>query len=280
MANDMLRELALASAKAPHIAGVDVDGTLVDHQGNMTDRVREALQRAANSGHHLVVSTGRSVGATLPIVRTAGLETGHVVCSNGGVTLRLDANAEGGYLVIDRQTFFPAEAIDQLANVGHDVHFGVETDTGAIYTTPGFTDSSFGTETIESDLEHMRSLTAVRLVVCAPSLTTEEFDRVVHASGLSGVSFSVGWSAWLEIAGQGVSKATALESVREHLAVPGENTVAVGDGSNDIEMLRWARYGFAMGQADEDVKEAADAATATVWDDGAALVLDALTELA
>ena len=50
--------------------------------------------------------------------------------------------------------------------------------------------------------------------------------------------------------------------------------LAIGDGRNDIEMLRWAGRGVAMGQAVEDVREAADAVTDTVHDDGAAAELD------
>ena len=51
------------------------------------------------------------------------------------------------------------------------------------------------------------------------------------------------------------------------------DVLAIGDGRNDIEMLRWAGRGVAMGQAVPEVVEAADAVTATVYDDGAAVEL-------
>lgn len=54
------------------------------------------------------------------------------------------------------------------------------------------------------------------------------------------------------------------------------NTVAVGDGRNDIEMLTWAGRGIAMGQAPDEVLAVADEVTASVLDDGAALVLRGL----
>ena len=53
-----------------------------------------------------------------------------------------------------------------------------------------------------------------------------------------------------------------------------ERTIAVGDGRNDIEMLRWAGRGVAMGQAIEEVREAADAVTGSVHDEGLARELD------
>ncbi len=49
--------------------------------------------------------------------------------------------------------------------------------------------------------------------------------------------------------------------------------LAIGDGRNDIEMLQWAGRGVAMGQSIEEVREAADAVTDSVYDDGAATEL-------
>ena len=73
-----------------------------------------------------------------------------------------------------------------------------------------------------------------------------------------------------------VSKASALEKVREHFAVDAADTVAVGDHRNDIEMLGWAGRGVAMGQAPDDVKAVADEVTGTVEEDGLAQVLESL----
>jgi hydroxymethylpyrimidine pyrophosphatase-like HAD family hydrolase len=56
--------------------------------------------------------------------------------------------------------------------------------------------------------------------------------------------------------------------------VPAEATLAVGDGGNDIEMLRWAGLGVAMGHAPDEVKAAADEVTGSVHEDGLAQVLE------
>lgn len=90
------------------------------------------------------------------------------------------------------------------------------------------------------------------------------------------MTYSVGWTAWLDIAAEGVTKASALEALRRKLGTDPANTVAVGDGRNDIEMLTWAARGVAMGQAADEVIAAADEVTASVLDDGAALVLRGL----
>jgi hydroxymethylpyrimidine pyrophosphatase-like HAD family hydrolase len=91
--------------------------------------------------------------------------------------------------------------------------------------------------------------------------------------GLHGTDYVVGWTAWLDLAPVGVSKASGLEHVADELGLGPEDTLAIGDGRNDIEMLRWAARGVAMGQAVPEVHEAADASTGTVYDDGAAVEL-------
>src|SRR5699024_6872844 len=62
------------------LIGLDVDGTLVDHDGAMTPAMHRTLQRAADE-HVVVIATGRSLGATLPIVEAAGITRGYAVRS-------------------------------------------------------------------------------------------------------------------------------------------------------------------------------------------------------
>jgi len=122
----------------------------------------------------------------------------------------------------------------------------------------------------------MLDATAVRVVVFSSENTSDEFNEAIRHIGLSGVTYSVGWTAWLDIAAEGVTKASALEALRQKLGTDVSNTVAVGDGRNDIEMLTWAGRGVAMGQAPDEVIAVADEVTASVLDDGAALVLRGL----
>ncbi len=261
-------------AHQPMLIGLDVDGTLVDHNGEMSPAVRDVLHRAAGQ-HHVVIATGRSVGATVPIVQLAGLSGGFMVCSNGGVTAALDTD-RGSWSVVSRHTFDPAGALAALRNQAPQARFAVETADGSFVATPGFQDASFGADARPARLDDLAQLDAVRVVVSCPDLSSEEFRRIVASAGLTGVGYAVGWNAWLDISAPGVSKASALEELRQQLGVPKEATVAMGDGRNDIDMLAWAGLGVAMGQALEDVACHADMRTATIGDDGAALALEAI----
>ena len=78
-------------------------------------------------------------------------------------------------------------------------------------------------------------------------------------------------TTWFDIAPEGVTKASALEVLRERLGIDRSNVFAAGDGENDMQMLRWAgRLGdsVAMGQADPHVIEAAKRVTGTVFENG------------
>jgi hydroxymethylpyrimidine pyrophosphatase-like HAD family hydrolase len=115
---------------------------------------------------------------------------------------------------------------------------------------------------------------ATRVVVRQPAIGAEEFISVVESVGLHGVNYVVGYTAWLDLAPDGVSKASALEAIRLRCGVAVKDTLAIGDGRNDLEMLAWAGRGVAMGQAPAVVQDAADDVTATFAEDGAALELD------
>ena len=113
-------------------------------------------------------------------------------------------------------------------------------------------------------------------VRCSPERVLKIATIVAERIGLHGVSYSVGWSAWLDIAANGVTKASALEQIRRKLGVDPSHTIAVGDGRNDIEMLDWAARGVAMGQAPDEVADVCHEVTRTVYEDGVAEVLRSL----
>ncbi|MCZ2401944.1 HAD family phosphatase [Paenarthrobacter sp. Z7-10] len=259
-----------------YLIALDVDGTLVDHDGRMSDAVRGAARDVVAAGHEVIIATGRSLGALLPVIEQIGLERGYGVCSNGGVTLRLDPDLEEGYQVVQRETFNPRPALTALRDRLPGARYALEDAQGNFLSTERFQDASFGIEARGVDFHHLLDAEAVRVVVHSTDASMDDFAAAIAACGLQGVTYSVGWTAWLDIAAAGVTKASALEKLRTLLGMDRSLTVAVGDGRNDIEMLGWAARGVAMGQAAGEVQAAADEVTASVFDDGAAHILRSL----
>lgn len=79
---------------------------------------------------------------------------------------------------------------------------------------------------------------------------------------------------YLEVVSDRVGKSVGLEAAAALLEIPRERVVAIGDAENDLDMLEWAGFGVAMGQAPDAVKTSCDAVTGSVDEDGAALALE------
>jgi hydroxymethylpyrimidine pyrophosphatase-like HAD family hydrolase len=265
-----------AAPRTPLLVALDLDGTTIDHSGGLSPAVREAVTAVVAAGHHLVISTGRSIVATLPIVRLLGLERGYAVCSNGAVTLALDAGQPDGYRVIDTVTFDPRPVLTMLREQIPDALVAVEDLGVGFKVSAPFPDGELGGEQVVVDWEELVGHPATRVTLRRPDASSEEFMEQVERVGLHEVSYAVGWTAWLDINPEGVSKGSALELVRRSLHVEPGDTVAVGDQRNDIEMLTWAARGVAMGQAPDEVKAVADEVTGTVDEDGLVPVLRSL----
>lgn len=259
----------------PHLICLDLDGTTITHAGELRPAVARAVTDVVAAGHHVVVSTGRSVVAALPIIERLGLGDGWAICSNGAVTIHLDAAAPGGYTVDDDDvvTFDPAPVLTRLREVLPDALVAVE-ELGAGFrlSAPYPEDELQGDQVVVPWEELMRHRTT-RVTFRQPESTSEDFQQIVEQAGLHGVTYAVGFSAWLDINPDGVTKGSAAEIVRRRLGVEPARTVAVGDQRNDLELLTWAARGVAMGNAPDEVQAAADEVTGTVDEDGLADVL-------
>lgn len=258
------------------LAALDIDGTILHEDGFLSETVRTAVREAAARGNEVMLATGRSADSTLPVLARLGVQPRYLVCSNGAVTLERDAEAPEGYRRARIETFDPTEVLTTISSALSDARYAVEDAEGHFRYTTSFPEAAVGPGSEEVPFEDLLAVRATRVVVISPNHATEEFLGVVEQMGLTQVSYAIGWTAWLDIAPDGVNKATALEWVREQLDVPIERTLGIGDGRNDLEMLRWAGRGVAMGQAPSDVIAAADEVARAVRDDGLARVLDTL----
>lgn len=258
------------------LVALDIDGTTVDHEGVLSPAVRAAVRDTAAAGMHIVIATGRSVVSTTEVLSELGLTSGYAVCSNGAVTIELDPCEPTGYRMLEVVTFDPGPALrilrDQLPGVLVAVE---ELGVGFMVSAP-FPDGELSGAHRVVSWEELIGSPATRVTLRDPESSAEEFLEQAHRAGLHGVGYAVGWTAWLDLSPEGVSKASALELLRRRMGVEPADTVAVGDMRNDIEMLRWAARGVAMGNAPDEVKAVADEVTGDVVDDGLVPVLRSL----
>jgi 5-amino-6-(5-phospho-D-ribitylamino)uracil phosphatase len=259
------------------LIGLDIDGTLVHDDGYLSPEVVKEVQRVKNLGHEVIIATGRAAANAVPVVRDLGIEQGFVVSSNGAVTVELDQEHPKGFKMVDVVTFDPAEVLAELIENLPDAHFAVEDVDGSYRFHRPFPTYALGDQNFETPLEELMHHPVSRVVVLSPQHDVDEFLGLISKIGLASVSYAIGYTAWLDISPQGVTKASALENQRQRLGIANEQVLVMGDGRNDIEMFQWAKAGgglaFAMGQAPEEVQLAATGVTSSVTDDGVARVL-------
>jgi Cof subfamily protein (haloacid dehalogenase superfamily) len=259
------------------LIAIDIDGTMVHDDGYLSPKVVEEVERVRALGHEVIIATGRSAANAIPIVREVGIRHGFSVCSNGAVTIEVDHEHPRGYKPHEVITFDPRDVLGQLVQALPDAHFAVEDVDGSYRFHRAFPTYALGDQNIETPLEELMNHPVSRVVVLSPEHDVEEFLGLISKVGLHSVSYAIGYTAWLDISPQGVSKASALEKQRAELGIAPHQVISIGDGRNDIQMFEWARAGgglaFAMGQAPDEVKAAATAVTAAVDEDGVARVL-------
>ncbi|MFC9895242.1 HAD hydrolase family protein [Nocardia sp. NPDC127579] len=260
----------VALGGGPQLIALDVDGTLLESGSAISARVVEAVRAAVAAGAHVVVTTGRTLLTTRPVLAELGLIDGHALCSNGAVHIDI---AQDVPLAV--QAFDPAPAVRALRALFPEMIFAVEkvgVGTWATGLSPG--EFSIG-EYLLVDHGALSSEPTPRLNGWWPTGSQEEMLRLLARLEVPEASWVHGeFGPWLTVSRRGVSKGWALERLRIALGVPRERTLAIGDGHNDREMLTWAAHSVAMGNAVDEIRDLADEITADVADDGVAQVLE------
>jgi Cof subfamily protein (haloacid dehalogenase superfamily) len=259
------------------VVALDVDGTVLHEDGTLTDATIAEVSRVAALGHEVMLATGRSVSMTLPVLDRLGIVPQYLVCANGAIILGRNSEAPTGYVRVHVETFDPSEVLTTIRGHLEGASYAVEDEEGMFRYTGHFPDGALSAASIKVEFDDLLTVDATRVVVISPDHATEDFLSVVDEMGLHKVSYNVGWTAWLDIAPDGVNKATGLQYVTERLGVPASRVLAMGDGRNDIDMLEWAvaggGLGIAMGQAPDEVAAVATERTGSDLDDGVAATL-------
>lgn len=253
----------------------DVDGTLYDlvhHEIPAT--CREAIQQAKANGYLFVIATGRAhygLGKALE-----ELEPDYILAVNGGVVVNSKKE------VLLHHDFTKADT-DQLLQFCHDQEAGLVfkmLDHMYIYQHPekvdwlkGQMQSDIGTEPF---LDHPQQTIHLTQSPQSASIHAdpEAVERVFGNSET--ISFLRYSSDGYDVVPKGLHKGVGLLELMEYLHLSKEEVACFGDNYNDLEMMQTAGYSVAMGNAIEEIKQAADHITASTDHDGIYLALQHL----
>lgn len=259
---------------------LDVDGTLIDAKDD--DRVIpsaiQAIQKARKNGHLVLLATGRSKPELYPHILDVGFD---------GII-----GAGGGYIEYNNNVIFEehvsSKNIKHLVDYfnDHNIPFYLESQGGL-----------FGSSTLipkliqcfsqmmECEEAEARKHPFIECIQISENLYLEDVNKICFLGNPS-VNFAEIEKEFSnefnvlhatipffgdnsgELTLPNINKATAIDFLLHHISMSQQDTIAFGDGMNDVEMLQYCEIGIAMGNANPHLKEIANDITNTLTDDG------------
>lgn len=259
---------------AYRLVAFDLDGTLMPRYKSLRPRVITAVQAAQAAGTHITIATGRLYSMVLPYAQELGLTT--PLISHHGALIR---DPVDGQILYHQGVPLPLceEVIALARSLDLPVAAYVEDIVYTDHLNPNWPVYSWFNRVGARDVGDLvafldREPTRVAMVTEATRTKHLVLELRQHFGGR--LHITSGHPMLTEMSHPDVSKARALARLAEHLGVERSETMAVGDDWNDIEMLSYAGFGIAMGDASPEVQAAADYIAPSAEDDGAAHVLE------
>jgi hypothetical protein len=259
-----------------------MDDTLLNENGEMTQRTKDALHKLVDAGVYFVPATGRAFANmggvvsmfeksknNLPFILYNGalvklhqskeiLFSAYLDCKDAVEVVRMGVEKNVPVRICtDDQMFFAAESEESRA-YQKKVNFEV----GIIGTRP------------ENDIEVLAEQGIIKIVWLDDPTRIRGYQDDIsnHFAGRVNAHTSV--PKQMEFVHISASKAVAMEKIGERLGITKEEMIAIGDGYNDLSMLKYAGFSVAMGNAPDDIKSVCSYVTLPNTEDGVAAFID------
>lgn len=240
------------------LIALDIDGTLTNDHGIISERNKQAVHRAIESGIFVVLATGRGRIATRPIWKFLEL---HGPSIQYGGAMIADIDSERALVLHE----MPPDVIRDVLtfSLEQDVPAQIYVDDAVI--TEQSSEVALGYVSrhkipfiIDPDIRKKTYHNVPKILAFAPLNRADALFQAYKErfAGIAQVSRSS--PGFIEINCLGITKASALEELSSMLGVPREKTAAMGDNFLDIEMIRWAGVGVSVADGEPDVLAAAD----------------------
>ncbi len=261
------------------ILALDIDGTTINSQKEITPRTLTTLRKVQEMGIKLVLATGRPTYGMQFIADELQLAKygGYILSYNGGEITQANNNR-----VVFQQTL-PTELLPTLYHAAKDA--GVEIST---YDKEYVISENIHNPYVqhEVNLIRMKALQVENFVAAATKarpikcLIVGEPEKIIPVGETLNQKYSSEISAfrsedfYLEVVPKGIDKALSLQKLLTELNLSPSEMIAMGDGHNDLTMIELAGLGIAMGNAKTELKAIADHITLTNDQDGVATAIE------
>ena len=267
-------------SRRPKLIATDLDGTIVAHYGDISQRTINVFRQAHDMGIEIFFVTGRPP-RWMPEIKDA-FGIGSAICGNGAMLYDLHEGKvlEEWLLPVNEQL----EAVKRLRSSIPEVSFSVESSEYFHREKAYIPRWDVGLDNVGvQQIEEIMTAPALKLLArcSAQELSSDEMLAIAHREldGLVTVTHSNPYDSLLEISALGVSKGSTLAKMAQRLGISAEDSVAFGDNPNDFSMLAWAGRSFAMADGHPDAKIHAKDIAPAHTDDGVAIILEELLQL-
>lgn len=265
------------------LVAIDCDNTLIKHNGEMhTDNI-EAINMLLEKGIKVVIATGRNDILVKDYMDEAGFKEEIVIGCNGASIRDLKDNS------IIQLNYIPKPTMKKIIDIclENDIKAKIYTLTESYSTS----EENMGDELkeiltytkqlslsleykYEKDLYNLIDKKEFLKVVILENDREKLLNIQSQFRALEDINAVISAKNCLDLMKKGVSKGNALKEYSNMLGIKQEEIVAIGDSENDLEMLNFAGYSVAMGNADEFIKNVCDMVTLTNEEGGVAYAIN------
>jgi Cof subfamily protein (haloacid dehalogenase superfamily) len=263
----------------------DIDGTLLDSRRELSSRTIQAVKRINNAGIPLILASSRMPSAMRHLQQQLGILGQPMISFNGGFVI-LDEGDPSSTVILDSVTI-PLSiclAIGELA-AGTSIHVSLyNEDEWFAPTVDQWTDREQTVTKVNATILPFESVMSqwklsgqgAHKVMCMgdEKEIAHIYSQLVTTFGEE-IHVYKSRPTYLEIAPKSVSKATALSLImNKRFNASISNVIAFGDNYNDVDMIRTAGFGIAVGNAIQEVKDVAKEVTLGSKEDGVAIAIE------
>ncbi|WP_044639759.1 Cof-type HAD-IIB family hydrolase [Risungbinella massiliensis] len=263
--------------KNQYLIAIDLDGTLLRNDKTISDRTKNAVQQISKQGHIVCISTGRPFRLSQQYYEELGLTTPIININGGHVHYPNNPQFSGHYHYISAEI---AQSVFDLAENQFVVKNILMETKQKIFIRHEFCSvfnlrSSSDQIHFNFEKKHLSEGPASILI----HVGEVEFDSImgVLKQHFDNHCTFYSWGAphyVIELNPIGTNKAIGLKKVADHFQIPRHRIIALGDSSNDYEMIQYAGIGVAMGNGLEEIKLMANEVTLNNEEDGVAIFLE------
>ena len=267
---------------------LDIDGTLYNSQKMISERTKKALLDIQNRGTKLVLASGRPISNMEHIMHELEMDKHHglLVAYNGASVMDCETKE-----IVYNKTMSTLEAKSVLNHLKNFNLIPMIAHEGVMYVNDVFSgmiqyngkqiniieyESRGGKYTLceKRDLAEFVDFPLNKILIAGDPDYLKENHSKVSEPFVGNLSSMFTAAFYYEFTAQGVDKANALHEVLVPMGILPEETISFGDGQNDLSIIRFAGLGVAMGNAVDELKNAADEVTLSHDEDGIAHIIE------